>query len=125
MQNQDIEGRGVDLDPGRRPGVPMEQPPHPRAGAQMPIEPQRSDYPVLKHGGRREMPPVYGTAVPPKGMSGVLRKLAYSYPDHLAKHWMVLMMADRVDAWENRFRRVLPLAGVLLLGGLTVRLLRR
>lgn len=125
QDRKDIESRRVDLDPRQRPGVPMEQPPHPRAGAQMPIEPQKSDYPVLKHSGRQQMPPVYGTAVPPKGLSGVLRKLAYSYPDHLARHWMMLLMADRVDAWEYRLRRMLPLAAVLLLGGLTVKLVRR
>lgn len=123
--HRDIESRGVDLDPRQRPGIPMEQPPHPLPGAQMPISQQHSAYPVLKHGGRREMPPVYGTAAPPKGLSGVLRKLAYHYPDHLARHWMVLMMADRVDSLEYRLRRMLPLASVLLFGGLTVRLLRR
>jgi hypothetical protein len=126
MSNRkDIESRRVDLDPRRRPGVPMEQPPHPRPGAQMPIEPQHSDYPVLKHGGRTAMPPVYGTAVPPKGLSGVLRKLAYSYPDHWARHWMMLLMADRVDSMEHRLRRMLPVAAILLLGGLTVKLIRR
>jgi hypothetical protein len=58
-------------------------------------------------------------------LSGVLRKLAYRYPDHLARHWMVLLMADRVDSWEYRLRRRLPLAAVLLLGSLTVKLIRR
>jgi hypothetical protein len=126
MSNRtDIESRGVDLDPRQRPGVPMEQPPHPRAGAQMPIEQQQSDYPVLMHGGRQEMPPVYGTAAPPKGLSGVLRKLAYHYPDHWARHWMMLLMADRVDSMEYRLRRMLPLAAVLLVGGLTIKLLKR
>jgi hypothetical protein len=126
MSNRkDIESRRMDLDPRRRPGIPMEQPPHPRPGAQMPIEQQQSAYPVLKHGGRRELPPVYGTAVPPRGLSGVLRKLAYHYPDHLVRHWMVLMVADRVDSLEYRLRRMLPLAAVLLVGGLTVKLLRR
>jgi hypothetical protein len=103
----------------------MEQPPHPRAGAQIPIAQQQSPYPVLKHGGRREIPPVYGTAVPPKGLSGALRKLAYHYPDHWARHWMMLFMADRVDSWEYRLRRMLPLAAVLVVGGLTVKLLKR
>ena len=126
MSNRkDIESRRVDLDPRRRPGVPMEQPPHPRSGAQMPIEQQKSDYPVLKHGGRQDLPPVYGTAVPPKGLSGVLRKLAYHYPDHWVRHWMMLLVADRVDSMEYRLRRMLPVAAVLLLGGLTVKLVRR
>jgi hypothetical protein len=104
----------------------MEQESQPVAGAQLPIEPQQSDYPVFVHGGRLQgMPPVYGTAAPPKGLSGVLRKWAYHYPDHWARHWMMLLMADRVDSWEHNLRRVLPVAAVLVVGGLTVKWLKR
>jgi hypothetical protein len=125
MQNEQIEGRGVDADPRNRPGVPMETAPEPVAGAQVPIEQQKSDYPVLMHGGKQKRPPVFGTAAPPKGLSGVIRKVAYKYPDHWARHWMMLLMADRVDSWEHNLRRMLPLAAVLLAGGLTFKLLRR
>lgn len=124
MQNPEIEGRGVDADPRQRPGIPMEEEPQPRAGSQVPIEPQQSDVRVFRHGGSQKMPPVFGTAVPPKGLSGLMRKWAYSYPDHWARHWMVLLVADRVDVWEHRLRRSLPLATVLLIGGLTLRRLR-
>jgi hypothetical protein len=124
MQNQGIVGMGVDADPGQRPGVPMETEPEPLSGAQIPIELQKSDYPVLMHGGRQGMPPVYGTAAPPKGLSGVLRKVAYKYPDHWARHWMILLMADRVDSWEHNLGRVLPVAAVLVLGGLTAKWIR-
>jgi hypothetical protein len=51
--------------------------------------------------------------------------VAYHYPDHWARHWMVLFLADRVDVWEHRLRGALPVAAVLLLGGLTVKLIRR
>ena len=106
----------------------MEEEPQPRAGAQSPIEPQRSASPVLMHGGRTGMPPVYGTAAPPKGLSGVLRKVGYHYPDHLARHWMVLLAADRVDVLEHKLRRGLPflaaLAAVLVVGGVTTRRFR-
>jgi hypothetical protein len=71
------------------------------------------------------MPPVYGTAAPPKWLSGLLRKVAYHYPDHWARHWMVLFLADRVDVRGHRLRGALPVAAVLLLGGLTVKLIRR
>ncbi|WP_224372923.1 hypothetical protein [Hyalangium versicolor] len=125
MQGQGIEGRGADLDPSQRPGVPMELEPQPLAGAQVPVTPQHSDYPVMVHGGRQGMPPVFGTAAPPKGLSGVIRKVAYKYPDHWARHWMMLMMADRVDSWEHNLRRGLPVAAVLVIGGLTVRWLKR
>ena len=56
------------------------------------------------------MPPVYGTAQPPHGLSGRLREVAYRYPDHVMRHWTMLLLADRVDVWERRVRAVLPLA---------------
>lgn len=125
MQNEQVVGWGADADPTNRPGIPMETKPEPVPGAQMPIEPQKSDYPVLMHGGKQKMPPVFGTAAPPKALSGLIRKVAYKYPDHWARHWMMLMMADRVDSWEHNLRRVLPLAAVVFAGGLTYKLLRR
>ncbi|WP_224241553.1 hypothetical protein [Hyalangium gracile] len=125
MNEQLIEGRGADLDPSQRPGIPMELEPQPLAGAELPITPQQSDYPVFRHGGSQKMPPVFGTAAPPKGLSGVLRKAAYHYPDHWARHWMMLLMADRVDSWEHNLRRILPLAAVVVAGGLAVKLLKR
>jgi hypothetical protein len=56
------------------------------------------------------MPPVYGTAVPLHGFSGLVRKAAYRYPDHWARHWTLLLLADRVDSWERRTRRLLSFA---------------
>ena len=125
MQEQGIEGRGVDLDPQQRPGVPMELPAHPLPGSQVPITPQHSAYPVLPHGGSQKMPPVFGTASPPKGLSGVLRKVAYHYPDHWARHWMLLLVADRVDSWEHHLWKAAPVAAALVVSGLAVKLIRR
>jgi hypothetical protein len=125
MQNEQIEGWGADADPANRPGIPMETKPEPVAGAQTPIEPQKSDYPVFMHGGKQKMPPVFGTAAPPKALSGLIRKVAYKYPDHWVRHWMMLLMADRVDSMEHNLRRILPLAAVVLAGGLTYKLIRR
>ncbi|MFB1481233.1 hypothetical protein [Corallococcus sp. RDP092CA] len=100
----------VDQDPANRPGVPMETAPRPLAGARVPIAPQHAEVPVFKHAGRKQMPPVFGTAQPPKGLSGLLRKAAYAKPDHKPGHWMMLLLADRVDVWEHRLRRSLPWA---------------
>ena len=51
------------------------------------------------------LPPVFGTACPPKGISGVMRKIAYKrYSEARAAHWLILMAADRVDAAESRLR---------------------
>lgn len=129
MPDRPIPGAAADLEPSSRPGVPMETEAQPLAGARVPITPQHSEVPVYKHAGRKKMPPVYGTAQPPKGLSGVLRKAAYSYPDHWARHWMVLLLADRVDVWEHRLRRSLPwgipAAAALLVAGLTWRKVSR
>ncbi len=44
---------------------------------------QESDVTAFKHGRpARKMPPVFGTAQPPQGVSDMLRRLAYKYPDH-------------------------------------------
>ncbi|RKG98576.1 hypothetical protein [Corallococcus carmarthensis] len=102
--------QAVDQDPANRPGVPMETAPKPLAGARVPIALQHADVPVFKHAGRKQMPPVFGTAQPPKGLSGWIRKAAYAKPDHKPGHWMLLLLADRVDVWEHRLRRSLPWA---------------
>jgi hypothetical protein len=60
------------------------------------------------------MPPVYGTAVPLRGISGMVRAAAYRYPDHVMRHWSMLLLADRIDGWELRTRRVLRVALPLL-----------
>lgn len=46
--------------------------------------------------------PVFGTAQPLHGLSGVLRRGAYRIPEYRARHWMLLMAADRVDVLEDR-----------------------
>ncbi|MCP3098144.1 hypothetical protein LZ198_04540 [Myxococcus sp. K15C18031901] len=119
MQHTPIPGAAADLDFASRPGVPMEHSPQPLPGARVPILPQRSDVLVFKHVGRARFPPVFGTAQPPRGLSGLLRKQAYRFPDHLARHWLTLMFADRVDVWEHRLRGGLswglPVLGVLSL----------
>ena len=111
-----IPGFGVDADPGSRPGVPEEQAPAPRPGARQPAQ-QRTvigltgtPVPGLK------LTPVYGTAQPPRGLSGVLRRKAYSVPGHLTRHWAMLLAADRIDTIEHAPQRLLGKA--LLVGGL-------
>ena len=49
--------------------------------------------------------PVFGTSCPPKGASGVMRKYAYArFSEGRAAHWMILVVADRVDAIESHLR---------------------
>jgi hypothetical protein len=46
--------------------------------------------------------PVRGSAQPPRGLSGALRRLAYTIPEHRARRPMLLILADRIDVLEHR-----------------------
>ncbi|AUX36325.1 MULTISPECIES: hypothetical protein [Sorangium] len=102
MQPKELPYWGVDLCPEDRPGVPREAPPHLLSWAHW-IEPERQPVEgrVLRHPGLARPTPVFSTALPPRGASGVLRRLAYEVPDHKLPHWILLMIADRVDVLES------------------------
>jgi hypothetical protein len=103
MEHVGIPDWGIDLPSERRPGAPKEASPRPFPGAHW-SEPSRqaSTVPVLKRADIPDVTPVFGTASPPSGLSGKLRRLAYASPDHKARHWLMLLAADRVDALEHR-----------------------
>jgi hypothetical protein len=110
-----IPDRGIDAH--NRPGVPMEREPRPAGAAHWRVPPrQTADVAVLKRVGLDELTPVFGTAQPPHGLSGVVRRIAYRVPEHRARHWALLLMADRIDVIESRWGKalwVLPIAAIL------------
>ena len=111
---------GVDLDLTRRPGVPMTGlSPKPFPNTRFPPERQEGTSAVPKHGRpNRSMPPVFSTQTPLRGISGAIRAFAYRFPDHYPRHWLLLMLGDRVESWGVRARRSLPLG--LALGALAL-----
>ncbi len=114
---------GVDLDRRRRPGVPRERPPAPWPHTRFPPEQQRGRPSSPLHGRpNKQLPPVFGTAVPLHGLSGLVRRLGYHYPDHYPRHWLLELLGDRVDSWSHRLRRLAPWA---LAGAAALALLRR
>jgi hypothetical protein len=66
--------------------------------------------------------PVFGTAQPVRGLSGALRTRAYAIPEHHARHWLLLVAADRVDVVESwiRERPARGAGAVAVLGGALV-----
>jgi hypothetical protein len=115
----------VDRDPARRPGVPWQREPQPFPNTRYPPERQQGVPSTPMHGRpNKEMPPVFSTAVPLKGLSGMVRKLAYSFPDHEPAHWLIMMLGDCVDFWETRAQRVLPVAMPLAVLGVLFHRLR-
>jgi hypothetical protein len=56
------------------------------------------------------LPPVFGTSVPLKGLSGYVRRRAYrKYSEGRAAHWLLLIAADRIDVVESHLRSLLTL----------------
>jgi len=100
-----IPGWGVDRNPESRPGHPLEQE-------------HKVGFDTV------EGVPPYTDTVPLKGLSGIIRKLAYRREDWQPTRWFMLMMADRLDALESRLtpRNLLMMGG---LGGLFAALLLR
>jgi hypothetical protein len=56
---------------------------------------------IFKSSERREVTPVFGTACPPKGLSGIIRGFAYGFSEGRVSHWLLLLFADRVDVLES------------------------
>ena len=99
-----IPGWGADLDPADRPSYPREQPGI-ETGARWDFpERQPEKWPRERSVEHAFLPPVFGTSTPPKGASGAIRKYAYKYSEGRAAHWLLLIAADRVDAWEHHLR---------------------
>ena len=101
-----IPGWGVDLDPENRPSYPKLQFQEDLTGARWEFpERQPEKQPRERSIEHKFLTPVFGTAQPPKGLSGVVRKYAYRrFSEGRAAHWLLLIAADRVDAWESHLR---------------------
>jgi hypothetical protein len=114
----DIVGAGIDAPKERRPGVPMETPPRSAPGAHglTPVR-QEAHGEILRRPDLSELTPVFGTAQPPHGLSGLIRRYAYTVPDHKPKRWAALLFADRVDVAESALADLFRKQPLVLIGG--------
>jgi hypothetical protein len=121
-------GYGIDAAPQLRPGVPRERN-APDPGAHWKRPEQQRGVGALSRQGLRAATPVFGTAQPPRGLSGMVRRAAYRVPEHRASRWMLLVAGDRIDVLEHRLARglwLLPAAVALAAGyAVVARALRR
>jgi hypothetical protein len=98
-----VPGWGVDADPENDPTYPYrdrsadggltnrwERPPL-----------QGSEVEILQSIEHVRTPAVYGTAVPPRGVSGLMRRAAFRWSESNWIHWLMLMGADRVNVVEG------------------------
>jgi hypothetical protein len=106
-----IPGWGIDLDPRDRPAYPRERFEPETTGAHWEFPERQTERHTrersIEHG---HLTPVFGTSTPLKGLSGRLRRIAYErYSEARAAHWLILLGADRVDAWESHLLSFLTL----------------
>jgi len=99
-----IPGWGADLDPADRPQYPRELPPDTRRlGAHWDVPERQPEHrPRERSIEHAQLPAVFGTAQPLKGMSGGVRRFAYErFSEGRTAHWLLLIAADRIDAVES------------------------
>jgi hypothetical protein len=101
-----IPGWGADLDPADRPSVPRLQASADQHNAHWVMPDQQPElWPrerSIEHG---RLTPVFGTSCPPRGVSGAIRRYSYRrFSEARAAHWLLLILADRVDAFGSHVR---------------------
>jgi hypothetical protein len=98
-----VRGWGVDADPGNDPTHPMKRRNNGEHAGYTWVRPPQQ-YPtveVLHSNERPNLTAVFGTACPPSGLSGAIRRFAFRYSESSYGHWLPLMLADRVNMVEG------------------------
>jgi hypothetical protein len=100
---QEINGWGVDADLENDPTYPIKKrtdEDHKGYSWERP-EQQPITVEVLHSNERPNVSAVYGTATPPSGLSGMIRREAFKYSESSFAHWIPLILADRVNVVEG------------------------
>lgn len=98
-----IKGWGVDADPENEPTYPIKNytgDDHKRLNWDRP-ELQPVNIEVLQSNERPNMTAVFGTSVPPSGLSGIIRRYAFKFSESSYGHWLPLLLADRINVVEG------------------------
>jgi hypothetical protein len=64
---------------------------------------QQTRIEILHSNERPNVTATFGTATPPWGLSGVLRRFAFRFSESTYKHWLPLILADRINMVEGIF----------------------
>jgi hypothetical protein len=100
---KDIPGWGVDADPQNNPTYPMKKwngADHERLNYERPPM-QPATVEILRSIERPTLTSVHGDTLPPKGLSGAIRRFAFKYSESTYMHWFPLVVADRVNVIEG------------------------
>ena len=98
-----IKGWGIDIDPKNDPTYPIKhRTDEEQEGynwdrpTQQPINIE-----VLHSIERPNVTAVFGTSMPPRGLSGMIRRYAFTKSESSYGHWLPLILADRVNVVEG------------------------
>lgn len=98
-----IKGWGIDANPQNDPTYPIKNrtnEEHDGYSWKRPSQ-QLQNVEILKSVERPNITSVFGSALPPEGVSGAIRKFAFKYSESSYGRWLPLVLADRVDAIEG------------------------
>jgi len=106
---KEIPGWGMDADPENEPTYPMKNytgDDHQRINYER-SEQQPQSVELLMSNERPAITRVFGTSVPPSGLSGAIRRYAFQHSEDRYRHWIPLIFADRVnvvEGWVDDFK---------------------
>lgn len=98
-----IKGWGIDADPKNDPTYPMKMrtnDEHKGYSWERPTQ-QPIDMEILHSNERPNVTSVFGTSIPPRGLSGIIRRFAFRYSESSYGHWLPLVLADRINVIEG------------------------
>lgn len=98
-----IPGWGMDADPENEPTYPMKNytgDDHQRINYERANQ-QPINVEILQSNERPAPTRVFGTSCPPKGLSGKIRRYAFQHSEDRYRHWIPLILADRVNMIEG------------------------
>jgi hypothetical protein len=96
-------GWGIDADRRNDPTYPIKRrnnAEHDGYTWQRPPQ-QLAEVEILHSNERPNLSAAFGTATPPSGLSGMIRRLAFRYSESSYGHWVPLMLADRINMVEG------------------------
>jgi hypothetical protein len=98
-----VLGWGVDADPENDPTYPMRHREHEDKGGLNWDRPalQPDTVEVLQSTEHNRRTAVFGTSTPPAGLSGSIRRAAFHKSEGKWSHWLMLLMADRINVVEG------------------------
>lgn len=100
---KDIPGWGMDADFRNEPTYPVKNytgDDHKRLHYERwPQQPLHVE--ILQSIERPGPSTVFGTSVPPSGLSGIIRRYAFRHSEDRYRHWLPLILADRINTCEG------------------------